>query len=533
LHNEADQKHTQLVRNLGQVCRDLEERCNTAEQPLREQRARSEALEEQLGALRGEVEHLQSESDDREFLLKGLESEKSQLEVELERADTHNSTLSSRIDELERSLEAHRKLAADETKAMQDKFDAEGLEHRAEVASRNEAFEDVRAELSAKQQETSHLQEELIHLQSDLQAAKSEVLAQAAALNQSEQDLVALKAAHEHAKSDAASQDEKLQSMMIELQSRQSEFHEAQRAVQDLESQHNDTTTALKDEIERLTAAHAAHTEQLRRQAKDEHKALALRISDLQREKESAQGELQTTMQLLRQSNEVLLDREKELEKLSTTFGEKDAELAELQHWRQNLMSAMGNAPLAPALGSKRTSTLRRTTSIFPAASSSRRSVRLSKTIQDAEDSQVQSPIVADRSFESSASSAGGPTPKRLKPRKSFKVPAVEQPSVKHGTTPDQGRRTTLISRQPLMDVSKGRANQSPSKLLVPGHKAPQYASPRKHVVVINPMEDDQEGGPEDDEDFDASALFTSTPLTIRQGTTPAKSFYDGTTQDI
>jgi len=209
----------------------------------------------------------------------------------------------------------------------------------------------------------------------------------------------------------------------------------------------------LKDEIERLSAAQVAHTEQWRREFDDERKTLELRLSDLQSEKESAQGEHRTSMQLLRQSNEALLDKQKELEKLFTVCGGKDAELAELQNWRQNLMSAMGSAPPAPALGSKRTSMLLRTTSKTPAATS-RRSMRSSRAFPDAEDSQFQSPVVADRSFESSTSSAGGPTPKRSKPRKPFRVPTVEQPGLKHGTTTVKGRRASLKMRQPLTDVS-------------------------------------------------------------------------------
>ena len=78
-------------------------------------------------------------------------------------------------------------------------------------------------------------------------------------------------------------------------------------------------------------------------------------------------------------------------------------------------------------------------------------------------------------SFESGPSSLHGPTPKRSKPRKPFKVPTVQQPKLSTGqrSTKTLHRTTSAPVRQPLavMSVNKSpsRPGRSPGKVAFRG----------------------------------------------------------------
>jgi hypothetical protein len=109
----------------------------------------------------------------------------------------------------------------------------------------------------------------------------------------------------------------------------------------------------------------------------------------------------------------------------------------------------------------------------------------------------------ADRSFEST-SSKSGPTPKRSKPRKSFKDTAIRQPRLSF-TAPKSTKAQD--TRLPLRDVSAGRVNVSPVKLSQLSKGEFQQLVERKHGKGNNNDE-------VDDMEFGSEIVLTSTPYT-------------------
>ena len=82
-------------------------------------------------------------------------------------------------------------------------------------------------------------------------------------------------------------------------------------------------------------------------------------------------------------------------------------------------------------------------------------------------------------SLGSATSSQHGPTPKRSKPRKPFKVPTVQQPLLTAGglrSAKPLHRSTSAPVRQPLADIpankSPSRASRSPNKVAFAKHDA-------------------------------------------------------------
>ena len=126
------------------------------------------------------------------------------------------------------------------------------------------------------------------------------------------------------------------------------------------------------------------------------------------------------------------------------------------------------------------------------------------------EDEEEETPGI-NRSFGSSASSKSGPTPKRAKPRKPFKVPTLQLPQRIAGTRTTQSAsgRSSAVNRLALMNVSVGRSNQSPI---------------RRNALGFDNFDQENAGGkgltkkksglPDTTADisFDGGGMFTSTP---------------------
>ena len=117
-------------------------------------------------------------------------------------------------------------------------------------------------------------------------------------------------------------------------------------------------------------------------------------------------------------------------------------------------------------------------------------------------------------SFNSSDSSRSGPTPKRAKHRRSFKIPTMHTPRTQKGGMAIKSRSRMISSPSRKILAESSRGNQSPN---------------RRHTTVGFVLADDENDhdGKTDKErrgylyslaqgSFDMDGLFTSTPFTPR-----------------
>ncbi|KAJ4358518.1 uncharacterized protein N0V89_003102 [Didymosphaeria variabile] len=98
LENQASYQRDSLIRAVGQICHDLESRCDTIEGPLRVERERTTALEDELSRSHACVESLEQKRVDDSLFLGTLEAEKSRLERD-------NEDLHARLESLRMELE--------------------------------------------------------------------------------------------------------------------------------------------------------------------------------------------------------------------------------------------------------------------------------------------------------------------------------------------------------------------------------------------------------------------------------------------
>jgi len=187
LEVEAKQRQSLLVRRMGEVCRELEERCETVEMPLLEERHRYQQLQSQYEDLHARFSGLEAQTVDRGLVLEALEAEKNELEEKLISAASESDQLVSRVEELQRVVEHNRGEAQAAIDALcSEKQDVE-LELRAVLASkqetlsqRDEELRELRETLSQLHRQSESLQESHIDLERKLGFYHSEAEREAA-----------------------------------------------------------------------------------------------------------------------------------------------------------------------------------------------------------------------------------------------------------------------------------------------------------------------------------------------------------------
>ena len=104
LSRDASYRYESIVRRVGEICRDLELRCNEHELPLRHEQSKSEDLQTRLEAARTKVADLESEAQDQISRVVSLENEKNSLSLQLDTAEKTVVSLKNERDSLSEQL---------------------------------------------------------------------------------------------------------------------------------------------------------------------------------------------------------------------------------------------------------------------------------------------------------------------------------------------------------------------------------------------------------------------------------------------
>lgn len=235
------------------------------------------------------------------------------------------------------------------------------------------------------------------------------------------------------------------------------------------------------------------------------------KLQSIEHKLQSMRGTHEETLRELNEREEDLEDANAKIDVLEESLDVKTTELHEVQEMRQRLMAAMGiPTEVAPAPNPVRPST----------EVSRRRSRRIPERTASERQKTGASP---NKSFGSSTSSDKGPTPKRPKPRTTFKVPTIQRQSLQARSSTVIGKRMSMpaSTRAPLEDVSGSRGNDlsRPSELL----KANNH---EKNQAVQDVCLEDLS--------LRDSDLFTSTPVLPQAfGVGQVEDEYDDTTRSL
>ena len=172
MRQDATTRTASVIQLVGEVCRDLESRCNDVEQPLHNQREKTRHLEQDLGAAKTTVAHLEGQHAEKHDQIIMLEKERDDLIERTGESDRRLSSLSStfeKISEEFRQAKHDAQRAAETATALAQQQD---LAYRASLAGKEEALEQKGRDLAASGCKTEHLENEVHDLRVQLAQEK-------------------------------------------------------------------------------------------------------------------------------------------------------------------------------------------------------------------------------------------------------------------------------------------------------------------------------------------------------------------------
>lgn len=503
-----------VIRTVARVCQELEERCETVEEPLRQERRRVEDLQLQVTELSTRTSDLEGQAIDRKILVDGLEAGLAETETHLRQAQAENNELSNSVKDLRRQLEEANKQADRALRVAQDSFNIREIQLRTALLSKEEAvkqqeshIDDLNGKLECLQNDLSSANDEHHHLSIVHESlnAECEELKNELHLERQQNSQKAAEISNLTAKGTE---------LAMNLQSVKRDLDDTTSRLKALETEHEELSCSSKKNLASLKLIHESELQNVSNKAADMEEHLK---NDAQQARD-AFVELEqiheASLQDLEIKDATIYDLETEVKQLSDACAHKDEELEELKALKNRVLATMGISAdnIVPTQKSSHSRHGNSTLSKTPGRQRQRRSALIlpSGPGQHVYEDETEKTPGINRSFDSNASSKSGPTPKRAKPRKPFKVPALQLPQQIAGTrtTKLASGRSSAVKRSALMNVSVGRSNQSPIR-----RNALCFDNFDQENADGKGLTKKKSGSPDTaDISFDGGGMFTSTP---------------------
>ncbi|KAK4543455.1 hypothetical protein LTR36_005598 [Oleoguttula mirabilis] len=489
LASEAQVNQSTLSRLFAQACQDLEARCEGVEQPLRDEQARRIELQEQYDSLNEAYATLEAQTIDGKLHYDSVEAERDQFLHDIDIAREESDGVMRRVSELERTLREGNQDAERRLGELQSAKDAADLQHATALAQKEEEVEDLEERAAATTKHLANKSDERDKLYAevhDLRTTKDGLQADTTRLSgELDEKLAELDNLHSTARESAAY----FTSLEAELQTARDDLAKDRKA-------HEQNLQQVQEHHKQIReAANASHNELMDHLAAQQGEEAA----NLERQLAVLRGESEKMAEQhaaeLTKCEEEARDAEQQIDRLHRKCKQKDQQIAEANAMRSNLMAAMGIGQVqTQASLPHRTRTSSARTQLEP--NSQLGPSPPTPASVDGTESEIIDGRASFASNASSGHSRNGPTPKRARPRKSFKAPSPAKPRLSMGTKAGRasaGGRSNP-KRQPLLSVS---VNRSPRKA---APRTPSKVAPRD-------AEDEY-----DDSTFDDNELLGHTP---------------------
>ena len=488
--NEMDKEVLDTL--LTRACAELEERCENIEQPLREQKAQCDMLQQRYNDLNRAYAAMESDNIDRNIQFNAMEMERDQCMSDLETAREENESLTKKLEEFELSLPQVRAEAEQTIVKVRKELEMTELEHAAILTRKAEELEEMHEkmlvsanELNCKSERLESTQAQLHDMQLTTDSLKTEIDA-------------------------LASSEKALRTSRALLQDENSGLLERQND-QEAELRH------MKQQLDAEQRSHQTEIDQLQKQAEVERAGLSANnnqtIAEMDEKYENAKTDLMQQIENLKHQNQQATDdhtmeikrishesfeKQKKIDRLKNKCEQKDRQIAEANEMRSNLMTAMGisgNIPKQTKLSHRSLASCSAETQSQDVETQADPSPPTPLSDNDDEIQQRK----AETSFASNASSIdtrSGPTPKRARPRRTIKVASPAKSRLSAGVATRSTRKSATHSiRQPLSSVS---ANQGQRRNVAA--KTPCKAGAHAMTDGV------------DESTFDGSELYAGTP---------------------
>lgn len=513
-----------IVKIVGEVCRDLELRCENAEQPFREEQARSRELHERLGEAEIRTAELVVRIGERERTLSDNEAKTCHWKEQAEAADERSNALLIDIEKSRKEVEHTKEQAATAAEASSETARQQDLTYLAIIKGRDKDSQEQSDKIKALKAQISDLTRDL---------AESKVLeaSKASQVGRLEESLAQRTNGLENAEAQANARladisrlQEANEGLVATNASINAELTEAAEGRDHLASKLE--THILAFDSERIEL-HKRHDESIAAKAAEKEQLIQSHESTMRKFRKDWETTERTADRAAKQSNIKLKELEKKVSTLRRELANQGMVLAEYRDFNNRMTKLQ----------------TRHQSLNYPIMEGVAGDNDQSEVIAcDAEESPMQHDDKADltTSFGSTTSSrSAGPTPKRTKTgsRRSFKPPTTitRAPSLAKPLRRATTGFTVKGQRQALGNLGSASQNEI---LLTPTQPLTQK-TPRRHTSAAIVENDENERIVEErgfgDMSIDDSDMFTSTSKQrleiVRDHAT--RDDYDETTADI
>ncbi|KZM19682.1 hypothetical protein ST47_g9007 [Ascochyta rabiei] len=503
-----------IVRSVAQICQDLETRCNTVEEPLRREKARSRELEQRVGELSEQVSSLESQAADDRFHLDGLEDEKLGIADEKDRLSVKFNELQVHFDEARRNADEALHTAQEESNARQLELRSTILNHEEQLRSREDDIQRLNNTIAQGRDSLEHTEEELRALgerYENLQTRLNDVGRQLddereTKFRQSE-EILRLK--------------ERGINLEHQLQSTESELEVTTGQLSDLEVSHQELKQSSEDTLRKLEASYTTDMEAAAVRAEEEYNKLNKKLTDSLQSSWQLKDAHDKTRRELHSLQNSFSTLETKAQELDILCGEQEEELEELRTLRKNVLASMGLAtqnPLAirSASRSQKDGTVTETPQEPRQHRRRKSAIKLhdlapnpTTIVQNLNSTAMDD--IAEASFASSLDdSQNGSTPKRQRPCLSFKMPTMQTPSNQRPALASRStsKKLSPVKRSALRQMSPNRRHTTVGFALSETEDQVQI----QDAGLARKRRGSLRGASQDD--FDMDDFLAGTPLT-------------------
>lgn len=490
-------------------------RCNTVEEPLRREKARSQELEQRVEELSEQVNCLESQAADDRFHLDGLEDEKLGLADEKE-------CISAKLDELRMQFEEANQNADEALRNAREGFNARELELRSIILNHEEQLKrregyirelngiliDVRNSLEHTEEELRALGERYEDLQTRMGDTSRQLDDERGAKLRQSQEMLGLK---EHGIN-----------LERQLQTTESELEAISGHLSDLQVSHQELRQSSDEALSNLEAKYAADMEASATIAEEERDKLNRKLMDIVQSNRQLKDAHDKTQGELRALQNTFSTLEIKTQELDILCGEQEEELEELRTLRRNVLASMGLATRNPS--AIRSATRSQKDGTVPETPREPRDHRRRKSAIQTQDTTLKASMpaqsftntatqnIAEASFTSSGQeSRDGSTPKRQKPRPASRVPTMQTPFNQRPALASRSTSKKLlpVTRSALRQMSPNRRHTTVGLSGVPeSEDRGQMQEPASTWKIRGSLR----GASQDD--FDMDEFLAGTPFT-------------------
>lgn len=173
MSRDVDCRYEGVIRMFGEICRDLELRCNETERPLREEQSKTRDLQARVESSERDKAELECQAQNHHSTFSALETERGCLANQVEATERRLKELSTSLDNIHQDFDYAKIEAERAAQAAIESARQQDLAYLATMTGKDEMFEEQSLKLASAENQVKILEHELNRMRG-LEANKAE-----------------------------------------------------------------------------------------------------------------------------------------------------------------------------------------------------------------------------------------------------------------------------------------------------------------------------------------------------------------------